>query len=99
LPWDTWPSTLTRSIMVLRRGRRSSYCIRGRTICGRLGLRVSHQRLWLCRRLETGAADDDKDAGPDGGKGADALTSAGQEPVVGDAGERRSGRRMTWRQS
>ncbi|KAF8496116.1 hypothetical protein F5888DRAFT_1794721 [Russula emetica] len=33
---------------------------------------------------ETVASDDDKDAGPDGGEGADALTGAGQEPVVGD---------------
>jgi len=33
---------------------------------------------------EAGAGDHDKDAGPDGGKGADALTGAGQQPVVGD---------------
>jgi translation initiation factor 2D len=33
---------------------------------------------------ETGVGDDDKDAGPDGGEGADALTGAGEEPVVGD---------------
>ena len=33
---------------------------------------------------ETGAGDDDKDARSDGAEGADALTGAGQEPVVGD---------------
>jgi translation initiation factor 2D len=33
---------------------------------------------------ETGAGDDDKDAGPDAGEGADALTGTGQDPVVGD---------------
>lgn len=33
---------------------------------------------------ETGAGDDDKDAGPDGAEGADALTDAGQEPVIAD---------------
>lgn len=34
---------------------------------------------------ETGAGGDhDKDAGPDGGEAADALTGAGQDPVVGD---------------
>ena len=33
---------------------------------------------------ETGAGDGDKDVGPEGGEGADALTGAGEEPVVGD---------------
>jgi translation initiation factor 2D len=33
---------------------------------------------------ETGTGDDDKDAEPDGGEGADAPTGTGQEPAVGD---------------
>lgn len=36
---------------------------------------------------ETGDGDDDiqdKDAGPDGGEGADAFTGTGHEPVIGD---------------
>ena len=35
---------------------------------------------------EAGAGDDDKDAGPNGGEGADAPTSASQEPVVENDG-------------